>query len=153
MAVSTGPVKVVLTSDEVQYVNEYMRHMNGMDAALAMGYDELIAFDVAKDYAERPHIREAIQERTSECHLPEVSITPKDYGITEGYIMVRLKNIADRGEHKNALKALELLGKHIGMFKEKETKIYTINSFAAEDRQKAIEALKARGVLNEQSRS
>jgi hypothetical protein len=143
-----------LTMDERAFVNEFTKDLNPVLACERMGHDELIAPDVAYEFLGKDYIQEAMAEAmlVHKAQRNINNVTAGDLGITEGYIMMRLKTIADRSpKPEQQIKALELLGKTIGVFKD-TTKLEVTetkkNAFTPEERRKAIEAYRQRaGVL------
>jgi hypothetical protein len=145
-----------LCQQDVEFVVEFCRDLNPLAAVLRLGYDELIAEPVAREFISKPHLQEAIAKRlTIYGQNPrKLSITPADMGVTPEYILLKLKQIADYDNMKAhckadlvqpqvKLKALEMLGKHIGMFGDKDgdQKNEVYNVFDDKTRQELLDRL------------
>jgi hypothetical protein len=134
--------------DERAFVAEFIKDLNPVLACERMGHDELIAPDIAYDFLGKDHVQQAMAEALA-APPPQRRLndfTPRDLGVTEGYIVMRLKSIADRApKAAEQLKALELLGKTIGVFKD-TTKLELTetkkSAFSAEERRRAIETFR-----------
>jgi beta-lactamase regulating signal transducer with metallopeptidase domain len=135
---------------ERAFVREFVKDMNPALACVRMGHDELIAMDVAYEYLGKEYIRDAMAEALL-AHKEQQrwnDFSARDLGITDAYIMMRLKSIADRAEKPGEqLKALELLGKTIGVFKD-TTKVEVTqpkaSAFSPEERKRMIETYRSR---------
>jgi hypothetical protein len=154
----TTPRKVQLREDEYVFVKEYCKDLNPI-GAVERGFShvpELQVFETAADYINRPSVQEAIAIRLANGNKngPKMIITPSDLGITEGYVLVRLKDIADfcnvTAQTKADLvqpqvrvKALELMGKHIGMFNDNKdgTAAQSFNVFDDNTRQELLDRI------------
>jgi hypothetical protein len=139
-----------LTMDERAFVNEFVKDLNPVLACERMGHDELLAPDVAYEFLGKDYIQEAMAEALliKDAQRKINNVSASDLGITEGYIMMRLKSIADRSpKPEQQIKALELLGKTIGVFKDttklevQETKK---SAFTPEERRQMIETYRQR---------
>ncbi len=106
-----------------RFVQEYLIDMNGTQAAIRAGYARSGAHTEANRLLAAPEVRvmvaegqKALQERTE---------------VTQEYVVRNLKEVAERcielGEFTAATRALELLGKHIGMFKDGPTMLIQNN--------------------------
>jgi phage terminase small subunit len=112
---------ILLTSGEQRFCVEYIKDLNPIRAVMRMGYDEIAAPHKAAEFMDALWVRKAIEQLIEQRNALEGIITksPKDLGITDGYLIHRLKEISEsspKPEHQ--LRALELLGKSIGLFKE-----------------------------------
>lgn len=123
---------VALTRKELAFCEEYVKDYNGTQAAIRAGYKESNAASQASRLLKKAEILEQIKNNQKE--LVEKSC------LTEDKIISKLESVLDRcttaipvmewnyeehdyvptGEYqfdsKGALKAIELLGKHLGMF-------------------------------------
>ncbi len=114
-----------LTPMQAAFVREYVIDNNGAQAAIRAGYSRHTANVQACDLLTRPHIKTAVDE--ARARLQEKN------DITVSQLIEGLKQIAfpsnstDDTNSKNLagiwprdrIKALELLGKHLGMFVER----------------------------------
>lgn len=107
-----------LTPKETRFVAEYLTDLNATKAAAAAGYSARTAKAIGSELLKRPRIKAAIAERQAEL--------AEKIEVTQEWVVGNLKSVADRclenGEAFNpagANRALELLGKHLGMFAEK----------------------------------
>lgn len=126
-----------LTAKQARFVEEYLVDLNATAAALRAGYSERMANKIGSQLLGKTRISQAIQTAlTARSARTE---------ITADYVLANLKEIVERcmqrapvvnrkGEQiydddgnaiwafdaKNANRALELLGKHLGLFVEKQ---------------------------------
>lgn len=151
-----------MTDKQINFCREYVKDYNGTQAAIRAGYSEKTAAVKANQLLHKENILNAIKQNQKE--LVESSC------LTEEKVIAKVEEILERcmsaepvmewnyeehryeatGEYqfdsKGALKAIEMLGKHLGMFDKKEKKsvegndntkefatlIKSINSQAAE---------------------
>ncbi len=125
-----------LTAKQQRFCEQYQIDLNATQAAIRAGYgaNSVNAFRVigchnlmkANVKAELARLRADITEKI---------------GLTAQYVLDKLKKIAEATEHSNptvSVRALELLGKHKGIFeldnaqKASEVRIYTYNELKAE---------------------
>lgn len=122
-----------LTPRQAQFVSEYLKDLNGTQAAIRAGYSEKGARTEATRLLANADIAVAIEaamsQRAERTQVTQDSVVRelRDIGFAQvqedeyesdgstGRLV--LKRGALRYEHK--LKALELLGKHLGIFKER----------------------------------
>jgi phage terminase small subunit len=93
------------------FIVEYLAHGNASLAAKNAGYSEKYAGDIGHKLINREKIREEIGR------LKEKSIAMA--GLSAQYVLESLKEIAETYKLKSpqsALRALELLGKHLGLW-------------------------------------
>ena len=124
-----------LTPKQQRFVEEYLIDLNATQAAIRAGYSEKTAKSVGHENLTKPDIAKAIQEAQNK----RVERTE----ITQDYVLTNIQKVIERcmqvqqvdncltqtegGElaqafmfkEQGALKGLELLGKHLGMFKDK----------------------------------
>ncbi len=102
-----------LTPKQRRFVEEYLVDLNGTQAAIGAGYSKRTAQEQSSRLLSNVMVRrvidaatEALSERTE---------------VTVERVVNELSFVAFEGEHKTSdkLKALELLGRHLGMFKDK----------------------------------
>jgi hypothetical protein len=94
-----------------RFVEAFLRDPNGARAARDAGYSERSAKTIARDLLKRPDIRAAIDEGRARYK--------ETLGLDAHYVMATLKRTADNGDSSSAVRAAELIGKHLGMFVER----------------------------------
>lgn len=104
-----------LTPKQHAFVTEYMIDRNGTQAAIRAGYSERTANEQAARLLANVSVASAVDELT-QARAERVLITADD-------VLSSIKRIRDKAEadEKNgdALKANELLGKHLKLFTDK----------------------------------
>ena len=130
-----------LTPKQKRFVEEYLVDLNATQAAIRAGYSEKTARQIGEQNLSKLDIKSAIEEAQSK--RAERTKLTQDYVIRELIKVVEvctgqketvitevLKNAMDNTVHAHdterklydasaANRALELLGKHLGMFKDK----------------------------------
>ncbi len=126
--VRTGPR--LLTRKQSAFVQEYLVDFNGSAAAERAGFSHRSRGRLAADLLQKPHIQAAINAALAK-RAERVELTQDDVltGIREVVQRCMQKSpVLDSGGHETgewkfestaALKGLELLGKHLGMFRER----------------------------------
>ena len=106
-----------LTPKQERFVDEYLIDLNATAAAVRAGYNEKTARIIASQNLSKLNIQRALADR--------LKARQERTEITQDYVLKNLKRIADRASdyhdapHMQAAnKALELLGKHLGMFRD-----------------------------------
>lgn len=115
-----------LTDRQARFCEEYLIDLNATQAAIRAGYSEKTAREQAAQNLSKLNIQEKIAELKAE--------RSKRTEITQDSVIQELTAVA-RAEVKGVravdkLKALELLGKHLGMFVER----YEVNAAEIEKR-------------------
>ena len=111
-----------MTPKQKRFVQEYLVDLNATQAAIRAGYREQSARITASKNLARPDIQEAIAEGMGEL--------ARRAEITQEEVLAELKQIAlapasDVKEstlrYSNKIRALELLGKHLGILTDRIT--------------------------------
>ena len=116
-------------------VEEYLIDLNATQAAIRAGYSERTAKSIGQENLTKPDIQKAIEEAQNK--------RSERTEVTQDYVLENIKKVIERCmqaqpvenafvqdddgdfsqiyafKEQGALKGLELLGKHLGMFKEK----------------------------------
>lgn len=124
-----------MTDKQNVFVQEYLKDLNATQAAIRAGYSAHTAYSIGQENLNKPEIKQAIDAAMSERQ--------QRTAITADYVLHSLHEIAqrcmqkspvmtkgeqaidDEGRHmwsfdaKNAIRALELIGRHLGMFNDK----------------------------------
>ncbi|QNS14561.1 terminase small subunit [Mannheimia bovis] len=129
-----------LTDKQKRFIEEYLIDLNATQAAIRAGYSEDTAKEMGYENLTKPHIQEAIQQAKNQ-RSERTQITQDDVlnGLLEVIAMSTGKKVVvetdvaknesgklvgfdiakTKFEPAAANKALELLGKHLGMFKDR----------------------------------
>lgn len=101
-----------LTRKQAIFIREYLVDFNGSRAAIAAGYSEKTATVIANENLSKPYIADAIREAL-QGRQQALQWRSED-------ILRDLQQIAqDRSQRtRDRLKAYELAGKHLGMYRE-----------------------------------
>ena len=102
-----------LTPKQAAFVHEYLVDLNATQAAIRAGYKEKNARAMAAENLSKPDIQKAIQEARD--------AREKRSMITVEWVLAQIARIAqdDEAMQRDRLKALELLGKHLGMWEKR----------------------------------
>ena len=104
-----------LNPKQKRFVEEYLVDLNGTKAAIRAGYSKRTAVKIAAENLHKPLITEAIQKA--------IQKRSERTEITQDEIVKDLQDLRDeaRGAEQfaPAVRCDELLGKHLGMFKER----------------------------------
>ena len=129
-----------LTPKQQRFVEEYLIDLNATQAAIRAGYSERTAKSIGQENLTKPDIQKAIQEAQNK-------LTERTE-ITQEYVLKNIQSVIERCmqqeavlardgspllvegpegdlvplfefKETGALKGLELLGKHLGMFKDR----------------------------------
>ena len=103
-----------LTPKQAAFVREYMIDLNATKAAIRAGYSERTANRIGAENLSKPVIQAEIQEQRKAA---EEKCT-----VTVEWILSQIAQIAQDEEVRTAdrLKALELLGKHLGLWEKRQ---------------------------------
>ncbi|PBJ92088.1 hypothetical protein CMV24_29085 [Pseudomonas plecoglossicida] len=157
---------MALTAKQQRFVDEYLKDLNATQAAIRAGYSKKTAASIGQENLRKPEIEKALRSATQE-RSQRTAIT-QDYvlsGIVE--VVERCRQVApvlDRsGEQilvetptgelapafefdaKNVLKGLELLGKHLNLFAEKDALDIELKRLEVEKRKAEIKRLQDGG--------
>lgn len=114
---------MALTPKQQRFVEEYLVDLNATQAAIRAGYSKKTATKIASENLTKPDVQKAVQKAMGRLS--------KRAEITQDEVIGELKKVAmkeasDLSESElkygNKIKALELLGKHLGMFERQENK-------------------------------
>ena len=101
-----------LKKREERFCREYVIDYNGTQAAIRAGYKPDDAANRAYRLVRKAEIAARVRELEKEM--------AERLGLSQDYVVIQLVQRYDecraKGDNKNALKALELMGKHLGMF-------------------------------------
>lgn len=101
-----------LNEKQRRFADHYVVCLNAKHAAICAGYSQKTAHVTGKKLLKTPYVREYIDARLEELRVNK--------GITVDFIIDKLREIVDRamdnGAYAAAVRAVELLGKHIGMW-------------------------------------
>lgn len=103
-----------MTDKQKRFCEEYLVDLNATQAALRAGYSAKTSYSIGDENLRKPEIREylrGLMERRSE----ETGITAED--VIRELNTVAMTETEIKGSDK--MKALELLGRHLGMFSER----------------------------------
>ncbi len=124
-----------MTGKQNVFVQEYLKDLNATQAAIRAGYSQHTAYSIGQRLLRNVEISNAINSAMSE--RKQRTALNADYVLhslheiaqrcmQKSPVMVKGEQaIDDEGRHmwtfdaKNALRALELIGKHMGMFSDK----------------------------------
>ncbi len=124
------PDKKQLTPKQEQFCQEYLKDLNATKAAKRAGYSDGTAYSqgsrLLKDVEVKARIDEMMSERQNNTKITAEKIL-KDIEAIRDRCMQGVPVLDDEGNETGvwkfesfaALKACELLGKHLGMFKER----------------------------------
>lgn len=110
-----------LTERQKRFVDEYLVSLNATDAARKAGYSVKNADRIGPELLGKPWVYAAIQAKIKERR--------ERTEITQDYVLKQLKEIADMPaadyseswlKYANKIRALELLGKHVGAFERQD---------------------------------
>jgi phage terminase small subunit len=121
---------MALTAKRRRFVDEYLVDLNGAQAAIRAGYSPRSARQQADVLLNEPEVAAAVAEGQA--------LRSERTQLTQDWVLERLKEVAERSlqhepvmghdgeptgeytfQHSGANRALELIGKHLGMFKER----------------------------------
>lgn len=103
-----------LTFQQRKFVNEYLKHGIGRNAAISAGYSEKSADSMASQLLKLPKIKKAIKAKEDEFEMAAL--------ITKESVLSGIYDIANDKEASRTekLNAYKLLGQHLAMFTDKQ---------------------------------
>nr|WP_317412977.1 terminase small subunit [uncultured Solibaculum sp.] len=110
-----------LTDKQQRFVDEYLIDLNATQAAIRAEYSSKTAYSMGQRLLKNVEVQAAIQEAQNKRQ--------KRTEITQDYVLEKLKEITDQQasdaqdsklKYTNKIKALELLGKHLGLFDKQD---------------------------------
>lgn len=111
---------MALTPKQKRFVAEYLIDLNATAAAKRAGYSEKTADRIGPELLGKTCVSQAIQE--------EIQERQRRTAVTQDYVIDKLKAIADKQasdapdsdlKYSSQIKAIELLGKHLGAWDPK----------------------------------
>ena len=103
---------MALNDRQERFCREYMQDYNATQAAIRAGYSKKTAYSMGSENLRKPEVlarvRELQEEKCNSLVINEAMI------ITE--LAKTYYDCRENADSKGALKALEMLGKHVGMF-------------------------------------
>lgn len=127
---------MAMTVKQQRFCDEYLIDLNGTQAAIRAGYSAKTAGSIAKEYLQKPQIKEYISKKMAEkdddliAKQDEVLryLTSVMRGRSQAEIVVvegtgmglsKARRMKKNPDEKERLKAAELLGKRYGLYTEK----------------------------------
>lgn len=104
-----------LTAKQQMFVKEYLIDLNATQAAIRAGYAPKRADAIGYENLRKPEIAAAVEEAVK-ARSEKLSVTAED--VVQSIIEIRGMALTE-GELANALRANELLGRHLKMFTDK----------------------------------
>ena len=103
----------MLTPKQSAFVREYMVDLNATQAAIRAGYSERTANRIGAENLSKPVIQDAIREQRE--------IVEETCRITVEWVLNQIAGIARKEDaaDRDRLKALELLGKYLGLWEKR----------------------------------
>lgn len=110
-----------LNEKQKRFVLEYLIDLNATQAAIRAGYSKKTAYSMGQENLKKPEIQKAIQAKQNKLQ--------NKLEITQERVLQELAQIAfakasdqpvSNLKYTNKLKALELLGKHLSVFENKQ---------------------------------
>lgn len=110
-----------LTDKQKRFVSEYLIGLNATAAAKRAGYSEKTAYSMGQRLLKKVEIQKAVQNANN--------ARQERTEVTQDYVIKKLKEITDKDasdaqdsglKYSNKIKALELLGKHLGTWEPKD---------------------------------
>lgn len=125
-------MRVALTPKQERFVQEYLVDLNATAAAKRAGYSEKRASELGYQLLRKTTVQESIQKAIQERSQRTV--------VTQDYVIDKLKAIADKQasdapdsdlKYSSQLKAIELLGKHLGAWEPRDKQQTSVEDLTA----------------------
>ncbi len=108
---------MALTEKQKRFVAEYLVDLNATQAAIRAGYSEKTAGSVGNENLKKPEIREALQKAIKDRESRTEITQDQVLGELRKVAFAKAADYTDATlKYSNKLRALELLGKHLGLF-------------------------------------
>ena len=106
-----------ITGKQAKFISEYTKDFNATQAAIRAWYSEKTAYSIGQRLLKKPVIQKALEADLIAC-AERLTITADD--VIRDLIMIK-ENCMDKRhfDARGAIRALELIGKHLGMFTSK----------------------------------
>lgn len=104
-----------LSDKQRLFVDEYLVDLNGSQAVLRAGYVTTSPNRIATDLLRHPLVRKEIEKRQEE-RVARTALS-QDFVINK---LIAIVEDTEKGNPQAALRGLELLGKHLAMFRERQ---------------------------------
>lgn len=114
---------MALTAKQQRFVEEYLIDLNATQAAIRAGYSEKTAYSIGQENLKKPDIAAEIEKRQDK--LGEEAEITAEWVLKE--LVENHRTAREIGELTASNKALELIGKHKGMFKDRLELTGTLN--------------------------
>ena len=114
-----------LTAKQLRFVDEYLIDLNATQAAIRAGYSAKRASEIAYQLLQKTTVQKAIAERMKAREKRTEITQDKVMADIEAIKTDAMQRLPDTdgnlimANHSAALKAAELQGKHLGMFKDR----------------------------------
>lgn len=121
-----------LTDKQKRFVSEYLIDLNATAAARRAGYSAKTADRIGPELLGKTCVSQAIQEA--------IQNRQQRMEITQDYVIKKLKEIIDKDasdaqdsdlKYSNKIKALELLGKHLGTWEPQDKQQTSVEDLTA----------------------
>lgn len=113
---------MALTAKQERFVQEYLVDLNATQAAIRAGYSSKTAYSMGQRLLKNVEVQAAIQKALKDRQA-RTEITQDT--VVEELAKIGLADAHDYSDadlkYSNKLKALELLGKHLGMFEKRDS--------------------------------
>lgn len=101
-----------MTNRQKRFVEEYLIDLNATQAAIRAGYSTKRASELGYQLLRKTTVQAEIARQQQE--------QSKRTEITQDYVIEHLRELAEKAKAESVrVKSLELLGKHIGMFRDR----------------------------------
>jgi len=104
--------KLTITQKHIDFVNEYMLCNDAYEAARRIGIKESSLDSIVERWQSHPTIIAMVEQK----RLAKLSKESVDSGWIIGELKQMYAQARDDGDNSNALKALDMLGKHVGLY-------------------------------------